>query len=80
MIKDSQRFAEKIHLDSLLEAYTGSHLQRVKDAKETACYKWVVIVTKLFNTAASYFDAKKSTHCSRVLVVSELFVSRDQCT
>ena len=31
-----------------------------KDAKETARYKWVLLVTQLFNIAVNYFDVKKS--------------------
>ena len=41
-------------------------------------YKWVIIVTELFNVAVNYFDAKKSASCSRVLVVTELVVSGTQ--
>ena len=47
--------------------------------KETAHYKWVLIVTELFNIAVNDFDAKKSAHCSQVLVVTELVVSGTQC-
>ena len=59
--------------------YTVSRLQRVKkDAKETARYKWVLIVTELFNTAVNGFDAKKSARCSRLLVVTEFVVNWTQ--
>ena len=40
-----------------------------KDAKETARYKWVLVVTKLFNMVVNDFDAKQSARYSRVLVV-----------
>ena len=63
---------------SVVSDYSGSHLQRVKDAKETACCKWVFIATELFNIVVNYFDAKKSAPYSRVLVVTEL-VSGTQC-
>ena len=33
-----------------------------------------MVVTELSNIAVSDFDAKKSTHCKRVLVVTELVV------
>ena len=39
-----------------------------KDAKETATYKWVLIVAGLFNIAVDDFDAKKSACYSRVLL------------
>ena len=35
----------------------GSRLQRVKRCKETALYKWVLVVDELFNIAVNYFDA-----------------------
>ena len=41
--------------------------------------KWVFIVTELFNIAVNDFNAKKSAHYSRVLVVTELVESRTQC-
>ena len=41
--------------------------------------KWVLVVTKLFNTAVNDVDAKKSARFSWVLVVTELVVSRTQC-
>ena len=50
-----------------------------KDAKETACYKWLLIVTELFNMAVNDFDAKQSPRYSRVLVVTELVLSGTQC-
>ena len=43
--------------------------------KETARYKWVFIVTELFNFVVNDSDAKKSAGYSRVLVVPELVVS-----
>ena len=51
-----------------------------KDAKETARYKWVLVVTKLFNMAVNDFDAKQSARYSRVLAVTELVLSGTQCT
>ena len=59
--------------------YTGSSLQRVKDAKETACYKWVLVVTELLNIAVNDFDAKKSARYSWVRVVTGLVVGGTQC-
>ena len=50
-----------------------------KDAKETARYKWVLVVTELFNTAVIDFDAMKTACCSRELVVTKLVVSGTQC-
>ena len=44
-------------------------------AKETARYKWVFVVTKHFNIAVNYFDAKKSVRYSQVLVVNELLLA-----
>ena len=41
---------------------------------------WVLDETELFNIAVNDFDAKKSILCSRVIVVTELIVSRTQCT
>ena len=46
-----------------------------KDAKETAGYTWVLVVTELFNMAVNYFDAKQSARYSRVLSVTELALS-----
>ena len=57
----------------------GPAYNEKKDAKETARYKWVLAVTELFNIAVNDFDAKKSAHCSQVLVVTELVVSGTQC-
>ena len=37
-------------------------------------------VTKLFNIAVNDFDAKKSAHCNRVFVLTELAVSGTQWT
>ena len=45
--------------------YTGSHLQRVKDTKETASYKWVLIVTELFNIVVKDCDEKRSARFNR---------------
>ena len=57
----------------LILKYTGSRLQRQKDAKEPARCKWVLVVTELLNMAVNHFDVKK---CARtVLVVTELVVS-----
>ena len=63
----------------LILKYTGSRLQRKKkDAKETARYKWMLVVTELFNIAVNQFDAKKSSRT--VFVVTKLVVSEIQCT
>ena len=50
-----------------------------KMAKETARYKWVLVIDELFNMAVNDFDGKKSAPYSRVLVVTELVVSGTQC-
>ena len=50
-----------------------------KDVKETASYKWVLVVTELFNIRVNDFDVKKSAHYNWVLVVTELVVSGTQC-
>ena len=50
-----------------------------KDAKETARYKWVLIVEELFNMAVNDSDAEKSAPFSRMLVVTEVVVSETQC-
>ena len=42
--------------------------------------KKLLVVTKLFNIAVNYFDAKKSACYSRILVVTELVVSGIQCS
>ena len=39
----------------------------------------LLVGTELFNIAINDFDAKKSTRCRRVLVVTELVVSGTQC-
>ena len=51
-----------------------------KDAKETGHYKWVFVVTKLFNIKVNDFDAKKSARHSQVVVVTEFVTSETQCT
>ena len=61
------------------ESTLGPAYNEQKDAKETARYKWVLVVTKLFNTAGNHFDAKQSARYSRVLVVTELVLSGTQC-
>ena len=48
--------------------------------RKSACYKWVLIATGIFNIVANYFDAKKSVRCSRLLVVTELVASGTKCT
>ena len=58
----------------------GPAYNEEKDAKETARYKWVHVVTKLFNMAVNDFDAKESARYSRVLAVTELVLSGTQCT
>ena len=35
----------------------------------------MLVVTELFNIAVNYFGAKKSAHCRRVLIVTELTVN-----
>ena len=57
----------------------GPAYNEQKDAKETARYKWVLVVTKLFNMAVNDSDAKQSARYSRVLVVTELVLSGTQC-
>ena len=57
----------------------GPAYNEQKDAKETARYKWVLVVTKLFNMVVNDFDAKQSARYSRVLVVNELVLSGTQC-
>ena len=57
----------------------GPAYNEQKDAKETARYKWVLVVTELFNMAVNDFDAKQSACYSRVLVVTELVLSGTQC-
>ena len=57
----------------------GPAYNEQKDAKETARYKWVLVVTKLFNIVINDFDAKQSARYSRVLVVTELVLSGTQC-
>ena len=39
-------------------------------AKETARYKWIFVLTNLFNIAVNDFDAKKFARHSWVLVIS----------
>ena len=56
----------------------GPAYNESKDAKENVHYKWVLVVTKLFNITVNYFDAKKSAGYNRVLVVTEL-VCGTQC-
>ena len=50
-----------------------------KDAKETARYRWVLIVTELFNMAVNDSGAEKSAPFSRMLVVTKVVVSETQC-
>ena len=47
--------------------YTWSCLKRTKYVKETVCSN------RTFNNAAYHFDAKKSAHCSLVLVRDYIF-------
>ena len=49
------------------------------EQKETVRYKWVLVVTKLFNMVVNDFDAKQSSRYSQVLVVNELVLSGTQC-
>ena len=45
-------------------AHAGSRLQRVKKMQNlpriTGYFKWVLVITELFNIGVNYFDAKKS--------------------
>ena len=52
---------------------TLSRLQRVKNAKETARCKWMLVVIQLFNVAVSDFDAKKSAHYV-ILFYHEMYI------
>ena len=47
----------------------GLNHNEQKDAKETAHYKWVLIVTELFTIAVNDFDAKKYVRSGQVLCV-----------
>ena len=40
----------------------------------------MLVATKLFNIAVNDYDAKKSTCCGQVFVVTELVESGTQCT
>ena len=57
----------------------GLAYNKQKHAEETARHKWVFIATIVFNIAVNDSDGRKSTHCSWVLVVTELIVSGTQC-
>ena len=48
------------------------------EQKETDCFKYVLLVTELFDTTAQCFDAKRYACFSRVLIVTELIVSGTQ--
>ena len=61
-------------LHTLGPAYNASN-----DAKETARYKWVLVVSELFNIAVNDVDVKKAARYSRVLAVIELVLSETQC-
>ena len=50
-----------------------------KEKVITARYKWELVVTELFNIAVNDSDAKKSDPYSRLLAVTELVVSGNQC-
>ena len=64
---------------SLFDITLGPACNEQIDAKKTARCRGVLIVTELLNIAVNYFDGKKSTLRSRVLVVTELVVSGTQC-
>ena len=51
---------------------------RKKMQKKLLAYKWVLVATELISIAVNDFDfdAKKSAHCRRMYVVTELIVSR----
>ena len=71
-----------IYFTGYLKTYPntlGPAYNEQKDAKENARYKWVLVVTELFNMAVNDFDAKKSARYSRVLAVTELVLSGTQC-
>ena len=48
--------------------------------KKLFLIKWVLNAKELLTFAVNDFDVKKSVGCSRVLVVTELFVSGTQCS
>ena len=50
------------------------------DAKKSARYIWVLVVTELFYIGVNNFNAKKSAHYSRLLIVTQLVVSGAKCT
>ena len=51
-----------------------------KKIQKKLWYKWMLVVTELFDFAVNDFDAMNSARCSRTLVVTELVVSGKQCT
>ena len=50
-----------------------------QNTTEAAFFKWVLVVTEIFNIAVSDIHAKKSARYSQVLVVIELVVSETPC-
>ena len=50
-----------------------------KDAKETAHFKRVLVITETVNIVVNDFDAKKYACCIRAFIVTELVVSGTQC-
>ena len=40
----------------------------------------VLVVNELINIAFNVFDAKESSHCKRVFILTELVVSGTQCS
>ena len=69
----------QLNVQSASNNTLGPAYNEQKDAKEIARYKWVLVVTELFNIAVNYIHAKKSVcHCW-VLVVAKLVVSGTQC-
>ena len=59
----------------LAQRTLGSTYNKEKDAKETARWRWVFVVTELFSIGVNYYSAKKSARYSWVLVVTELVIS-----
>ena len=57
-----------------IHAYT--RVERFKVIVRSGC---VLVVTELFNIVVRDFDAKKTSRCNRVLVVTELITSGTQC-
>ena len=50
-----------------------------KKMQKKISFKWVLVVTELFNIAVNYFSPTKSVHYNQVLVVTKRHVSGTQC-